>query len=163
VEGRFAQVLEVESQAQAPDLRGITTDRLLAAAEGESELAAPPEKDEFADVEFPSGDGYEAGSAPLAPSRQSAAVYRLIVQSPSPQDLIPHVRSLFTQGNVRERENSGRTMPGGVYFDGITSVGAYPQLLNEIRTLGQTKTYSNPNASRNPNERARVIVWVQQI
>ncbi|MGZ3711064.1 MAG: hypothetical protein ACXVBE_04875, partial [Bdellovibrionota bacterium] len=40
VEGRFAQVLEVDSQAQnGPDLRGITTDRLLASTEGEGEAA----------------------------------------------------------------------------------------------------------------------------
>lgn len=167
VEGRFAQVLEVDSQAHnTPDLPGITTDRLLASSEGE-ENSAVAEADEFAGMEFPSGDGYEAGSAPVAPSRQGAAVYRLIVQSPSPQDLIPHVRALFVQKNVRERENSGRAMPGGVYFDGITSVGNYPQILHEIQNLGQigtTKTYSNPNAERRPaSERARVIVWVQQI
>ncbi|MGE3263441.1 MAG: hypothetical protein AB7K68_16810 [Bacteriovoracia bacterium] len=163
VEGRFAQVLEVESQARnGPDLRGITTDRLLA-SEGENDSSAATEKDEFAEMDFPSGDGYEAGASPVAPSKQNAAVYRLIVQSPSPQDLIPHVRSVFAQKNVRERDNSGRSMPGGVYFDGITSVGAYPQILQQIQGMGQTKTYSNPGASRNPNERARVIVWVQQI
>lgn len=161
VEGRFAQVLEVESQAQnGPDLGGITTDRLLASVE--AELTDAPVQDEFANTEFPSGDGYEPGSAPAAPSKQNTTIYRLIVQSPSPQDLIPHVRSLFSQKNVRERENSGRPMPGGVYFDGITSVGQYPQILREIQAMGQTKTYST-GASRNPNERARVIVWVQQI
>lgn len=163
VEGRFAQVLEVESVAQVePDLRGISADRLLA-SDNEGDASAAEAKDEFADVDFPSGDGYEAGSAPAAPSKQNAAVYRLIVQSPSPQDLIPHVRNIFAAKNVRERDNSGRAMPGGVYFDGITSVGTYPQILQQIQTMGQTKTYSNPNASRNPNERARVIVWVQQI
>ena len=120
------------------------------------------EQDEFADMEFPSGDGAEYGTAPLAPSRQSATVYRLIVQSPAPQELIPHVRTLFAEKQVRERESSGRVMPGGVYFDGVTSVGAYPQILQAMQKLGQTKTYSSGGA-KNPNERARVIVWVQQI
>lgn len=164
VEGRFADVLQVQSQAQnTPELPAITTDRLLSLGENDSEPVAA-EEDEFANVEFPSGDAYEVGSAPIAPSRQSAAVYRLIVQSPSPQELIPHVRTLFAQKNVRERESSGRVMPGGVYFDGVTNVGSYPQIVTEIRKLGQTKTYSSsPGARRNPNERARVIVWLQQI
>ena len=168
VEGRFAQVFDAQSLAQnGPDLREITTDRLLNAGEGE-ETAALPEADEFADLEFPSGDGYEVGSAPAAPSKQAGAVYRLIVQSPSPQDLIPHVRTLFAEKNVRERERSGREMPGGVYFDGVARVGDYPEILEQIQKLGQTKTYSNGTSgrtpgARNPNERARVIVWVQQI
>ena len=54
-------------------------------------------------------------------------------------------------------------MPGGVYFDGLTSVGAYPQLLQEIQKMGTTKTYSNPEQTKNPAEKARLIVWVQQI
>ncbi len=165
VEGRFADVFEhSEPMAEAPVLEEITADRLLASSEAAvDEDGGVAETDEFAGMEFPSGDTYETGSAPLAPSRQAAAVYRLIVQSPSPQDLIPQVRSLFAQKNVRERESSGRVMPGGVYFDGITSLGAYPELLKDIQKLGQTKTYSHPGQNRNPNERARVIVWVQQI
>lgn len=163
VEGRFAQVFENRSEAKnIPDLREITTDRLLASGESGTEKPVP-EQDEFADLDFPSGDSYEVGSAPAAPSKASTAVYRLIVQSPSPQDLIPHVHNLFAQKNVREREGSGREMPGGAFFDGITSVGAYPQILRELQGLGQTQTYSNPTNGRNPNERARVIVWVQQI
>ena len=118
--------------------------------------------DEFADVDFPSGDGAEVATAPPAPSKQNAAIYRLIVQSPAPQELIPQVRTVFAEKQVRERDISGRVMPGGVYFDGITSVANYPEILHEMQKLGQTKTYSN-GSNRNPNERARVIVWVQQI
>ncbi|HEY8278605.1 MAG TPA: hypothetical protein VIH99_03210 [Bdellovibrionota bacterium] len=164
VEGRFADVFQVETQAgSTARVEGISTDRLLAMNEQPVEdFQTTSGDDEFANVDFPSGDGAEMGTAPVAPSRQSATVYRLIVQSPSPQELIPHVRSLFADKQVRERESSGRVMPGGVYFDGITSVGNYPHILREMQKLGQTKTYSN-GSSRNPNERARVIVWVQQI
>lgn len=168
VEGRFAEVFQVDTPASATaDAEAITTDRLLAlnetpAADGAVAEAAPQESDEFADVEFPSGDAVEAGTAPVAPSRQTATVYRLIVQSPAPSELIPHVKTVFAEKQVRERDSSGRVMPGGVYFDGITSVGAYPLILQEMQKLGQTKTYST-GGSRNPNERARVIVWVQQI
>jgi hypothetical protein len=42
-------------------------------------------------------------------------------------------------------------------------VGNYPLIVQEIEKLGQTKTYSHPGATKNPNDRARVIVWVQQI
>jgi len=164
VEGRFADVFQVDTPAEATaQTEEITADRLLALSDPvEGSEARPPEDDEFANVEFPSGDSVEPGTAPIAPSRQSATVYRLIVQSPSPSELIPHVRTLFAEKNVRERDSSGRVMPGGVYFDGITSVGNYPLILKEVQKLGQTKTYTN-GGSRNPNERARVIVWVQQI
>ena len=167
VEGRFAQVFQVESLANEPATTHaeITADRLLASADSadSAEGAMAKEEDEFANVEFPSGDAYEVGSAPLAPSRQTAAVYRLIVQSPSPKELIPQVRSLFAQRNVKEREISGREMPGGVFFDGITNVESYPVIMKAIQGMGQTKMYTNPGASRNPRDRARVIVWVQQI
>ncbi|MCO5144524.1 MAG: hypothetical protein M9962_15715 [Oligoflexia bacterium] len=163
--GRFSDLLvpsQVEQQVVAAD--AISTDRILASVQNAEAYDASAEVDEFAEMEFPSGDSYEVGTAPLAPSRQSAAVYRLIVQSSSPKELIPRVRGLFAQKNVKERESSGRVMPGGVFFDGVTNVGSYPQLVQEIKKLGQTKTYShNPGRSRNPNERARVIVWVQQI
>lgn len=163
VEGRFADVFRVESPALITAQGEITADRLLAATDAPVDADGQlQENDEFADVDFPSGDTVESGTAPLAPSRQSATIYRLIVQSASPQELIPHVRTLFAEKQVRERESSGRVMPGGVYFDGVTSVGTYPQILREMQKLGQTKTYSN-GGSRNPNERARVIVWVQQI
>jgi len=166
VEGRFAEVFKQESSllAAAPEAEGITADRVLAStgpAQPDFENAAV--SDEFADVDFPSGEAYEAGAAAVAPSRQTAAVYRLIVQSAAPAELIPQVRDLFAQKNVREREFSGRKMPGGVFFDGVTTVGAYPKVLQEVEKLGETKTYSVPGASKNPNERARVIVWVQQI
>jgi len=161
VEGRFADVFQVETRAGVTaQAEAITADRLLALNDQPDER--PAESDEFADVDFPSGDGAEVATAPLAPSHQNAAIYRLIVQSPAPQELIPHVRTVFAEKQVRERESSGRVMPGGVYFDGITSVANYPQILHEMQKLGQTKTYSN-GGSRNPNERARVIVWVQQI
>lgn len=167
VEGRFAEVFQVDTPASATaDAQAITTDRLLALTEAGAleadQMAAAPENDEFAEMEFPSGDSVEAGTAPVAPSRQTATVYRLIVQSPAPSELIPHVKTLFAEKNVRERDSSGRVMPGGVYFDGITSVGSYPLILQEMQKLGQTKTYST-GGSRNPNDRARVIVWVQQI
>jgi predicted DNA-binding protein (UPF0251 family) len=164
-EGRFSEVFQVNSVAQEPVvMKEITAERLLASTDTADIETLESAEDEFANVEFPSGDSYEVGTAPLAPSRQAAAVYRLIVQSTSPRDLIPEVRNLFAKRNVREREGSGRMMPGGVYFDGITSVGNYPSLVQEIRALGlEAKTYSNPGASKNPNERARVIVWVQQI
>lgn len=164
-EGRFTEVFQVESVAQEPVvLQEITAERLLASVDTPESEPVEAEQDEFANVDFPSGDSYEVGTAPLAPSRQAAAVYRLIVQSTSPKDLIPEVRALFAKKNVKEREGSGRLMPGGVYFDGITSVGNYPSIVQEIRGLGlEAKTYSNPGASKNPNERARVIVWVQQI
>lgn len=166
LEGRFSEVFQVQTVASTtPEVSEITTDRLLASSEGagEGESGMQEVEDEFANVEFPSGDSYEAGTAPLAPSRQSAAVYRLIVRSPTPQELIPHVRTLFAKKNVRERERSGTVMPGGVFFDGLTNVGTYPQLLQEIESRWPTATYSHPGPSKNPNERARVIVWVQQI
>jgi len=164
VEGRFAEVFQVDTPAEATaQNEEITADRLLAVSDPlEGSDARPQENDEFANVEFPSGDSVEAGTAPVAPSRQTATVFRLIVQSPSPAELIPHVRTLFAEKNVRERDSSGRVMPGGVYFDGITSVGEYPKILQEMQKLGQTKTYSN-GSSRNPADKARVIVWVQQI
>lgn len=165
VEGRFADVFQAE-QSTTTAQGEISADRLLAAADVSVEEVTP-EDDEFANVDFPSGDTAESGTAPMAPSRQGATVYRLIVQSPSPAELIPHVRSVFVERQVRERESSGRAMPGGVYFDGVTSVRNYPQILEAMQKLGQTKTYSNgaPRnpASRDPSERARVIVWVQQI
>lgn len=164
VEGRFAEVFQVNQTAMsAPDLEEVTADRLLASVEpGENEPAQ--EADEFANTEFPSGDAYESGAAPAAPSKQQAAVYRLIVQSPSPKELIPYVRTLFAQQEVKEKNSSGRVMPGGVYFDGITTVANYPQILAEMQKTGLTfKTYSNPTNKNHPNERARVIVWVQQI
>lgn len=170
MEGRITEVFTVETVAQStPELEEISADRLLASSAGAigGEAAAAAEEnaepDEFADMDFPSGDSYEVGSAPIAPSKQSAAVYRMIVQSPSPRELIPQVRKLFLSRNVKERESSGRAMPGGVYFDGVTTIGSYPEILREIEKLGQTKTYSNPGQKKSPQERARVIVWVQQI
>ena len=147
------------------ELPTINAERLLASTDlAEQEMSGKAEeKDEFADITFPSGDAYETGAAPLAPSRQSAAVFRLIVQSPNPRDLIPEMKRLFSEEKVRERESSGRVMPGGVYFDGVTSVGSYAGLLGQIKKLGITKTYSNPSNGRSPEERARLIVWIQQI
>lgn len=165
-DGRFADVLNVSDLSKpeqaAPE---ISADRLLASTDSAEQgmNPVPEENDEFANMDFPSGDSYETGAAPVAPSRQSAAVFRLIVQSPNPSDLIPSMRSLFQEKNVKERDSSGRVMPGGVYFDGITSVGAYPKILEAIEKLGKTKTYSNSSSNRKPDERARLIVWIQQI
>jgi hypothetical protein len=164
VEGRFADVFRArEIVAEAPVVEGLTADRLLASTSEAIPADSQVKEDEFAEVDFPSGDAFEAGTAPAAPSRGAAAVYRLIVQSASPQELIPQVRGLFAERNVREREDSGRVMPGGVFFDGVSTVGNYPKILQEIEKMGETKTYSVPGASKNPAERARVIVWVQQI
>lgn len=166
-ERRYTQIFRWD---QSDEIVGyaISADRLLASAEEEipadnQEVSMLGKGDEFSEVEFPSGDSYESGAAPVAPSRQSSAVFRLIVQSSSPKDLMTQVRSVFESKNVKERESSGKLMPGGVYFDGLTSVGEYPEILESIQKLGKTKTYANPGHRRNPNERARVIVWIQQI
>jgi DNA-directed RNA polymerase specialized sigma24 family protein len=166
ISGNFSNVVQFTSAVkQELEVPTINAERLLASSDlSEQEMSAKPEeKDEFADITFPSGDAYETGAAPLAPSRQSAAVFRLIVQSPNPRELIPEMKRLFSEDKVRERESSGRVMPGGVYFDGLTNVGAYPDLLGQIKKLGITKTYSNPANGRSPDERARLIVWIQQI
>lgn len=169
LEGRVTEVFQVETPAvsASAEPEEITADRLLASA---AEPVYSPDtaedlaqQEEFADMDFPSGDSYEGGAAPLAPSKQRAAVYRLILLSPSPKEMIPLVKTLFVQKNVKEREISGRIMPGGVYFDGLTNVGSYPSILQEIQKMGTTKTHSNPDQSKNPAEKARVIVWVQQI
>ena len=48
-------------------------------------------------------------------------------------------------------------MPGGVYFDGVTSVGNYPQrILRDLQKLGQTKTYPHPGSGR-ADGNARVL------
>lgn len=173
MDGRFADVIQI---AQATPVTHeediITAERLISAKDlSETEANLPKVQDEFSNLDFPSGDSYEIGSAPLAPSRQSAAVYRLIVQSPSPKEMIPLIRDLFAKRNVRERELSGRAMPGGVYFDGITTLGDYPTILKAVRELkqvGETHTYGDNGLkyrvpSTASNERARVIIWVQQI
>lgn len=166
-EGRYTQVFRWNQKSTLGHYE-ISADRLLASAEEEipadnDEVSMLGKGDEFAAVEFPSGDSYETGAAPLAPSRQNSAVFRLIVQSSSPRDLIPQVRSVFENKKVKERDSSGKLMPGGVYFDGLTDVGTYPEILEGIQKLGKTKTYANPGHRRNPAERARVIVWIQQI
>lgn len=169
--GRFAEAFQTQSVATEPkDLEEISTDRLLASADSShlqsvevNESTGATEEDEFANMEFPDGDSYEVGSAPVAPSRQQAAVFRLIVQSPSPRDLIPTLRTLFADKQVKERDRSGKEMPGGVYFDGVTNIESYSTIAKEVQKLGITKTYANPGSSRNPRDRARVIVWVQQI
>ncbi len=167
-EGRYTQIFHFHNSGET-EIHVISADRLLASAEEESvadrELSSLDEKDEFAQVDFPSGDFYETGAAPLAPSRQSAAVFRVIVQSSSPRDAIPQIRGVFEKMQVKERDSSGKLMPGGVFFDGITDVGSYPSILKDIEDLkvGKTWHYSNVTQHRNPNERARLIVWVQQI
>jgi DNA-directed RNA polymerase specialized sigma24 family protein len=166
-EGRLADIIQVHTEvAKEPEVETITADRLIASKDlNETESNLPEMKDEFSGIEFPSGDAYEAGSAPLAPSRQNAAVYRLIVQSASPKEMIPVMRQLFATKKIRERESSGRAMPGGVYFDALTTQGDYQHLLKAVQGLkqvGKTRTYGN-TGSQNPNERARVIIWVQQI
>jgi DNA-directed RNA polymerase specialized sigma24 family protein len=168
MDGRFGNVIQIAEKAQIqadPEL--ISADRLIASRDLETtEFNLPKVEDEFSKFEFPSGDSYEVGSAPLAPSRQSAAVYRLIVQSPSPKDMIPAMKELFAQRQVRERELNGQAMPGGVYFDGITTQGDFPTLLKaiqEFKQVGKTATYGDRPQFGSPKDRARVIIWVQQI
>lgn len=170
MDGRFADVIQMPVEAKVePGSEAITADRLIASNEqSQSDSNLPNEmKDEFSGIDFPSGDSYEVGSAPLAPSRQNAAVYRLIVQSPSPKEMIPLMRELFAAKKMHERESSGRAMPGGVYFDAVTTQGDYQTLLKAVQQLkqvGKTQTYGTTSAQNiNPNERARVIIWVQQI
>lgn len=164
--GQFSAVIMNSPNSDAEVEPEISAERVLASSassSAEAEAGADVPEETFSDQDFPSGDFYETGAAPVAPSRQNALVYRLIVQSSDPKDMAPKVRELFVDKNVKEREKSGQSLPGGVYFDGVTSVGTYPVLLEEIQKLGKTKTYNNPDGRRNPTERARVIVWIQQI
>ncbi|NUM89321.1 MAG: hypothetical protein HUU37_08970 [Bdellovibrionales bacterium] len=160
--GRFSSVIRSEAEGEVET--EISAERLLASASVGAEVPeAAEESENFSDMDFPSGDFYETGAAPVAPSRQNALVYRLIVQSSNPRETAPKVREVFEGRNVKEREKSGQSLPGGVFFDGVTNVGSFPQILESIQKLGKTKTYSNPDGRRNPAERARVIVWIQQI
>lgn len=166
-DGRLLDLFSRASFVQQQDaaMEEITTDRLLASAdamEAEAILKDKMGEDEFASYEFPSGDA-ETGAAPIAPSRLNAAVYRLIVQSPSVDDIIPQVKNLLSDASVKERDISGRKMPGGVYFDGITNEANYTKIRKAIEKLGFTKSYSTHATNRGPDERARLIVWIQQI
>jgi DNA-directed RNA polymerase specialized sigma24 family protein len=122
-----------------------------------------PVEDEFAYAEFPSGDNHLEGSAPVAPSRNGGAIYRLIVKSENPRELIPRIKTLFTEKNVTERDRSGSQMPGGVYFDAITTEDNYSNILTELSQIAPTKPYQNNRRKGRGDERARVIIWVQQI
>lgn len=146
-------------EERAPDL----VERKLAAIDAEAILAKVEEADEFSDMEFPSGHHYRRGSAPLAPSRKKASIYRLIVQSESPSQIVPKIQSLLSKNEVKERDRSGAHMPGGVYFDGVTTEGNYVKLAEALRQLGPTRTYLNQRRKRKDWEAARVIIWVQQI
>lgn len=123
------------------------------------------EEDPFSEVEFPSGHEYHRGAAPLAPSRRKGNIYRLIIQSANPKDLIPQMQRLFADANVSEREDSGREMPGGVYFDGITTEGEYNQIEAALKAMGKTRTFANRPQGRRVSSaaQARVIIWIQQI
>lgn len=174
-EGRFADMIRWEKQLGAPEQslptkqEIISADRLIASKDSVESIAPPAAEvaDDFSDYDFPSGDSVDFGSAPVAPSRQNANVYRLIVQSANPREMIPMMKEVFANRKVTERERSGNAMPGGVFFDGITTMKDYPTLLEDVRNLkqmGKTQSYGNANwQNRNPNERARVIIWVQQI
>lgn len=167
-EGRFADAFSrPQLESFEKELEEISTDRLLASTQPSSGVstALPQEnvqEDEFANFEFPSGDA-EHGAAPVAPSRQNAAVYRLIVQSSSPRDLMPKIKQVLADASVKERELSGKVMASGVFFDGVTSEGRYVGIKKAIENLAVTKSYSTHPTSRDPNERARIIVWIQQI
>lgn len=169
MEGRFADAFTRPYAMPAEEIPledEVSTDRLLASAgEGATPAAQLEEefKDEFASEEFPMGEG-EMGQAPVAPSRQNSAIYRLILQSPNPQEIAEHMREVFASEQVRERNSSGRAVPGGVFFDGITTEAAFERIRAEAAKLGITQTYATHQPRRPAsNERARVIVWIQQI
>lgn len=140
----------------------ITAGRGMAALAPNAQPYQPVE-DEFTYAEFPSGDNHLEGSAPLAPSRKGGAIYRLIVQSENPRELIPKIRSLFVASNVAERDRSGSMMPGGVYFDGVTTEDDYSKIFSALSSIAPTKPYQNQKRKGRGDERARVIIWVQQI
>ncbi len=140
-----------------------SVERKLALIDANSIRAKFEEADEFSEMEFPSGHHYRRGSAPPAPSRKEASIYRLIVQSESPSQIVSKIQSLLSKNEVKERDRSGAHMPGGVYFDGITTEGNYVKLAEQLRELGPTRTYLNQRRKRKAWERARVIIWVQQI
>lgn len=129
------------------------------------EFQATQQDDPFSEVEFPSGHEYHRGAAPLAPSRRKGNIYRLIVQSANPKDLIPQVQELFATAEVNENKQSGKMMPGGVYFDGITTEAKYANMEAAIKAMGRTRTFANrPRGRRvSSDAQARVIIWIQQI
>ena len=137
--------------------------RALASINADTAKALLERNNEFAGMDFPSGHYYRRGSAPLAPSRKKSSIYRLIVQSENPRDMVPKIKSLFRDSKVVERARSGRRMPGGVYFDGVTTEANYRKIRSEISRMGPTATYLNQKRKRKLHEPARVIIWVQQI
>ncbi len=131
-------------------------------------LIAEAEQDEFENIDFPSGHDYRPGTAPIAPSRRNAAVYRLIITSESPKKMIPTIRSLFAIAKVKEKSKSGELLPGGAFFDGITTEAQYQYIYKELQKHGKTSVYLSgrglsSRTKRRANQRTRVIIWVQQI
>lgn len=154
-------------QASAPVLRPVQTTPVLEdGGRGPASVSSQrpePVQDEFAYMDFPQGENHLEGSAPLAPSRKGGPIYRLIVQSENPKELAPRIRSLFVASNATERERSGSSMPGGVYFDAITTEEDYTRILSAISAMAPTKPYQNSGRRGHGAERARLIIWVQQI
>lgn len=156
-------------QASAPIIRPVATTSVLddnGVGRGPASMGAQrpePVQDEFAYMDFPQGENHLEGSAPLAPSRRGGPIYRLIVQSENPKELVPKIRSLFLASNATERDRSGSAMPGGVYFDAITTEENYTRILSAISAIAPTKPYQNSMRRGQGSDRARLIIWVQQI
>lgn len=158
-------------QAAVPVVKATTNSMPLMDSGGRSPASASitrqpgaaMEADEFAYMDFPEGENYLEGSAPLAPSRKGGPIYRLIVQSENPKEMIPKIKSLFIASNAMERDHSGSSMPGGVYFDAVTTEADYSKILNSLTAIAPTKLYQNQKNRGRAQDRARVIIWVQQI
>ena len=159
-----------KSQASQPILKPVVAQAMISEMgdRDPASLSPPgaqyqPVEDEFTYAEFPSGDNHLEGSAPLAPSRKGGAIYRLIIQSENPRELIPKIKSLFAASDVTERDRSGSMMPGGIYFDAVTTEADYAKIFSALSAIAPTKPYQNQKRKGRDDERARVIIWVQQI
>ena len=132
--------------------------RAIFSVENQEKKADPlPEK-------FPLGPSYKKGAAHIAPSLQRKTIYRLIVQSENPKEMVPYIKSIFQETKVKEANRSGNAMPGGIYFDGVTQAKNYSKIHKALSRIAPTNAYLNKNKKRvRVNESARVIIWVQQI
>ena len=123
------------------------------------------EKDrELVPEEFPLGPSYHKGTADKAPSLQRKTIYRLIMQSENPKEMVPYIKSIFQEAKVKEADRSGNAMPGGIYFDGFTQAKNYSRIYTSLNRIAPTNAYLNKNKKQiRANDKARVIIWVQQI
>jgi hypothetical protein len=167
LDGRFADAFSkpyTSSIIESVNEEEVSADRLLASTNNlDTALVEPEFAEDFSNEEFPVGEGAEMGHAPAAPSRQNAAIYRMILQSPKPNEVAEGIRDIFSSEQVRERSSSGKSVPGGVYFDGITTEASVEKIRDAANKLGVTQTYATHENRRKPDEKARVIVWVQEI